>query len=95
MIAWCYTFVFAMTLPRAKAMVLLAGVVALGGYLWKQFNNFKNRKMRFMQALTQNLYFKNLDNNAGVFYRLATLVTPPVMPGSARYGMTATDTHQK
>ena len=26
--------------------------------------------MRFMQALTQNLYFKNLDNNAGVFHRL-------------------------
>ena len=24
-----------------------------------------------MQALTQNLYFKNLDNNAGVFHRLA------------------------
>ena len=23
-----------------------------------------------MQALTQNLYFKNLDNNAGVFHRL-------------------------
>ncbi len=23
-----------------------------------------------MQALTQNLYFKNLDNNAGVFYRI-------------------------
>ena len=52
-------------------MVLLAGLVALGGYLWKQFNNFKNRKLRFMQTLTQNLYFKNLDNNAGVFHRLA------------------------
>ena len=24
-----------------------------------------------MQALTQSLYFKNLDNNAGVFHRLA------------------------
>ena len=24
-----------------------------------------------MQTLTQNLYFKNLDNNAGVFFRLA------------------------
>jgi len=58
-------------LNQAGIMVLLAGLVALGGYLWKQFNNFKNRKLRFMQALTQNLYFKNLDNNAGVFYRLA------------------------
>ena len=58
-------------LNKTALMVLLAGVVALGGYLWKQFNNFKNRKIRFMQALTQNLYFKNLDNNAGVFHRLA------------------------
>ena len=55
---------------KAAITALLAGVVALGGYLWKQFNNFKNRKLRFMQALTQNLYFKNLDNNAGVFHRL-------------------------
>jgi len=58
-------------LNKTALMVLLAGLVALGGYLWKQFNNFKNRKIRFMQTLTQNLYFKNLDNNAGVFYRLA------------------------
>jgi len=58
-------------LNKTALMVLLAGVVALGGYLWKQFNNFKNRKIRFMQALTQNLYFKNLDNNAGVFHRIA------------------------
>ncbi|UTW13035.1 TMEM143 family protein [Marinobacterium rhizophilum] len=58
-------------LNEAVVMVLLTGVAALGGYLWKQFNTFKNRKLRFMQALTQNLYFKNLDNNAGVFHRLA------------------------
>lgn len=58
-------------LNKAALIALLAGLVAVGSYLWKQFNNFKNRKLRFMQTLTQNLYFKNLDNNAGVFYRLA------------------------
>ena len=58
-------------LNKTALLALLAGVGALGGYLWKQFNSFKNRKLRFMQALTQNLYFKNLDNNAGVFHRLA------------------------
>jgi hypothetical protein len=58
-------------LNKTGIMILLAGVAALGGYLWKQFSNFKNRKLYFMQTLTQNLYFKNLDNNAGVFYRLA------------------------
>ncbi len=58
-------------LNKTALMVLLAGVGALGAYVWKQFNVFKNRKLQFMQSLTQNLYFKNLDNNAGVFYRLA------------------------
>lgn len=58
-------------LNKAAVTALVAGLAALGGYLWKQFNTFKNRKMRFMQALTRNLYFKNLDNNAGVFHRLA------------------------
>ena len=58
-------------LNQATLIALLAGLGALGGYIWKQFSNFKNRKLRFMQTLTQNLYFKNLDNNAGVFHRLA------------------------
>lgn len=58
-------------LNQARVTVLLAGAAALAGYLWKQFNNFRNRKIRFMQALTRNLYFKNLDNNSGVFHRLA------------------------
>jgi len=56
---------------QASVMALFAGAAALGGYLWKQFSNFKNRKLRFMETLTRNLYFKNLDNNAGVFHRLA------------------------
>jgi hypothetical protein len=57
-------------LNKTALTALFAGVAALGGYFWKQFNSFKNRKLRFMQTLTQNLYFKNLDNNAGVFHRL-------------------------
>ena len=57
-------------LNRATVIALLAGLGALGAYLWKQISNFRNRKLRFMQALTRNLYFKNLDNNAGVFLRL-------------------------
>ncbi len=57
-------------LNRATVLVLLAGLGALGGYLWKQYSSFRNRKMRFTQALTENLYFKLLDNNAGVMFRL-------------------------
>ena len=58
-------------LNKTSIAILLAGIAAFAGYLWKQFSVFKNRKLQFMQALTQNLYFKNLDNNAGVFHRLA------------------------
>ncbi len=57
-------------LNQTSIIVLFAGLAAIAGYLWKQFSAFKNRKLLFMQALTQNLYFKNLDNNAGVFHRL-------------------------
>jgi hypothetical protein len=57
-------------LDEARMLAILAGLAGLGSFIWKQFSNFKNRKLGFMQSLTQNLYFKNLDNNAGVFHRL-------------------------
>jgi len=57
-------------LDKAALVTLLVGFGTLGAYLWKQFNNIKNRKLHFMQTLTKSLYFKNLDNNAGVFHRL-------------------------
>ena len=57
-------------LDKAALLVLFAGIAALGGYLWKQFSNFRNRKLKYTQALTENLYFKLLDNNAGALYRI-------------------------
>lgn len=57
-------------LDRATVLVLLTGAGALLAYLWKQFSKFRNRKLKYTQALTENLYFKLLDNNAGVIYRL-------------------------
>jgi hypothetical protein len=57
-------------LDKAAMLALGAGVFALGGYLWKQLANYRNRKLKYAQALTQNLYFKLLDNNAGVIHRI-------------------------
>ncbi|MCZ6500980.1 MAG: TMEM143 family protein [Gammaproteobacteria bacterium] len=57
-------------LDKITILGLVVGIGGLGSYIWKQFINFKNRKLAFMQALTESLYFKNLDNNAGVFHRL-------------------------
>jgi hypothetical protein len=58
------------SLDQAALVALVASVGGIASYLFKQFSNFKNRKLAFMQTLTENLYFKNLDNNAGVFHRL-------------------------
>lgn len=67
---WLGTHDTPVQLDKTALLALLAGFGALAAHFWKQFNNFKNRKLRFIQTLTQNLYFKNLDNNAGVFHRL-------------------------
>ena len=57
-------------LDKAALIALAAGVAALAGYLWKQYSNFRNRKLKYTQALTENLYFKLLDNNAGALFRI-------------------------
>lgn len=67
---WLGTHSEPVTLDRRAVLVLLAGLGALGGYLWKQYSSFRNRKLKFTQALTQNLYFKLLDNNTGVLLRI-------------------------
>ena len=36
----------------------------------KPNQRFKNRKIQFRKALSENLYFRNLDNDAGVFHYL-------------------------
>lgn len=58
------------TLDRAAVLAVLAGLGAVVAYLWKQFSKYRNRKLKFSQALTESLYFKLLDNNAGVLLRL-------------------------
>ena len=57
-------------LDHGKLLAIVAGLAAFGGYLVRQFSTFKNRKIQFMKALSENLYFRNLDNDAGVFHHL-------------------------
>lgn len=57
-------------LDQAALLGLAAGLFAIGGYLWRQFSNFRNRKIQFLKALADSLYFKKLDTNAGVFHGL-------------------------
>ena len=49
------------------------GLIALGilaGYLFRQYNNFVNKKIKYSKLLSDSLYFKNLGNNSGAFYSL-------------------------
>jgi hypothetical protein len=55
---------------RAALISIGAGVIAFGGYVWRQLTKFNNRKILFMKSLSENLYFRNLDNDAGVFHHL-------------------------
>jgi Protein of unknown function (DUF3754) len=57
-------------IEQQHLIALALGLATLGGFLFKQINKFKNRKIKFMKTLTDSLYFKNLDNNTGVFHHL-------------------------
>jgi hypothetical protein len=57
-------------LSQGQLVTLGAALAALGGFLVRQFGKFKNRKIQFMKSLSDNLYFRNLDNDAGVFNHL-------------------------
>lgn len=63
---------FNMPSPSELAQII-GGVTALGaigGFLFQQWAKYKNRKIEFLKILGDNLYFKNLDNNVGVFHHL-------------------------
>lgn len=57
-------------LDETQLVALGAGLGSVGGYLLRQLAKFKSRKIRFMKTLADSLYFKNLDNDAGVFHHL-------------------------
>lgn len=58
------------TINTQQLIALGIGAGVLGGFIFKEWSKFKNRKLRFMKALADNLYFKNLDNNSGVFHNI-------------------------
>jgi hypothetical protein len=41
------------TIDQATLIAIFAGLGAIGSFIWKQFANFKNRKLTFMQTLTE------------------------------------------
>jgi len=54
----------------ASIVAGLGGLVGLGLFLFRQWDKFKSRKIFFMKIVSENLYFRNTDNNDGVLMRL-------------------------
>ena len=49
---------------------LYGPLVLIGGYGYKTWYGFQVSRQTYTLQLTQSLYYQNLDNNAGVMYRL-------------------------
>ena len=60
----------AVVMTQQHFLSFAIGLGVFGSFVFKEWSKFKNRKIKFMKALSDNLYFKNLDNNAGVFHTL-------------------------
>ncbi|MCC5606324.1 DUF3754 domain-containing protein [Nostoc sp. CHAB 5834] len=52
-------------MPVLVATLSLA--IALGGFAFKQYTNYKNKKIQFQKLVTDTLFFKNLAINTSVF----------------------------
>jgi hypothetical protein len=55
------------------ALAALMGIVALGGFGVRQWLKYKHQTLKYHMELTENMYFRNVNNNAGIFdYLIAT-----------------------
>lgn len=50
-----------------QALAALSGLVALGAFMLRQWGNFHRQSLEHQKQLTDNIYFRNLNNNAGIF----------------------------
>jgi hypothetical protein len=49
------------------ALAALTGLVALGGFIMRQFMKYQRQSLKYQKELTDNIYFRNVNNNAGIF----------------------------
>jgi hypothetical protein len=55
------------------ALAALMGIVALGGLAVRQWLKYQHQTLKYHTQLTENIYFRNVNNNAGIFdYLIAT-----------------------
>src|SRR3974390_3765276 len=49
------------------ALAALMGIVALGGFAVRQWLKYQHQTLKYHMELTENIYFRNVNNNAGIF----------------------------
>jgi hypothetical protein len=49
------------------ALAALMGIVALGGFAMRQWVKFKHQSLKYHMELSENIYYRNMNNNAGIF----------------------------
>src|ERR1700738_3544297 len=55
------------------ALAALMGIVALGGFAVRQWLKYQHQTLKYHMELAENIYFRNVNNNAGIFdYLIAT-----------------------
>ncbi len=51
----------------AGALAALSGLVALGGFLMRQWLRYQRQSLKYQRDLADHIYFRNVNNNAGIF----------------------------
>ena len=51
----------------ATAFAALGGLMALGGFIVQQWVKYQWKSLRYQSELTDNVYYRNINNNAGIF----------------------------
>jgi Protein of unknown function (DUF3754) len=49
------------------ALAALMGLVALGGFVMHQWLKYRHQALKYHMEVNENLYFRNVNNNAGIF----------------------------
>jgi hypothetical protein len=49
------------------ALAAISGLVALGGFIVRQWVKFQRQSLLYQKELADNVYFRNVNNNAGIF----------------------------
>ncbi len=53
-----------------KAVGALSVLIGAGAFMWRQYSNYSFRKLKYQRKVADNVYFKNVTNDAGVFETL-------------------------